>query len=111
MGKTCCAYLSGRLQGASDPAARLHSDVLGHFVEVYHAGILTRDEWYLVFARAIARLRSAKEPWVSATGYVMHLLLIMARLQWVPLDIEVWQDDQGRVIRPLDIGTKRLKSL
>eukprot|EP00971_Amphidinium_carterae_P055160 1087324-Amphidinium_carterae.1 len=35
----------------------------------------------------------------------------MARLQWAPLDIEVWQDDQGRVVRPLDIGTKRLKSL
>eukprot|EP00971_Amphidinium_carterae_P014258 281525-Amphidinium_carterae.3 len=35
----------------------------------------------------------------------------MARLQWAPLDIDVWQDDQGRVIRPLAVGTKRLKSL
>eukprot|EP00971_Amphidinium_carterae_P087720 1735566-Amphidinium_carterae.1 len=35
----------------------------------------------------------------------------MVRLQWAPLDVEVWQDDQGRVIRPLELGTKRLKCL
>eukprot|EP00971_Amphidinium_carterae_P214780 4262175-Amphidinium_carterae.1 len=44
IGKTCNAYLSGRMHGAADPAARLHADVIGHFVEVYHANILTRDE-------------------------------------------------------------------
>eukprot|EP00971_Amphidinium_carterae_P341036 6479644-Amphidinium_carterae.1 len=40
-----------------------------------------------------------------------NCLLIMACLRWVPLDIDVWQDDLGRVIRPLSVGTKRLKSL
>eukprot|EP00971_Amphidinium_carterae_P307169 6104631-Amphidinium_carterae.1 len=35
----------------------------------------------------------------------------MAHLRWVPLDIEVWQDDLGHVVRPLALGTKRLRSL
>eukprot|EP00971_Amphidinium_carterae_P224071 4446358-Amphidinium_carterae.1 len=33
------------------------------------------------------------------------------RLRWKPLDIDTWKDDLGRILRPCELGAKRLKAL